>query len=379
MIEGTSRTKYLIAALPGDGIGPEVVGEARKICDTAARLFDFALEWRDFPFGASYYLEHRVALPNSAFDDLAECQAMMLGAVGDPRVKPGPLEQGLLLALRFHFDQYLNLRPALSFPNVPTPVDLGGQRLDAVVVRENTEDFYMGIGGRGQGGFDQELYARRELYELAGGINVNFSPSREAAFSLGVMTRPGVARITRKAGEMARARGEKVVHIVSKANAVPALYGFWDEMTKATLAAEFPDLTPKFVNVDAACYLLPRQPLDYGVLLCPNLFGDIVSDLLAALAGGLGLAASGNIGDGLSMFEPVHGSAPDIAGTGRANPLAAILSGAMMLEHLGEVKAARAVEQAVFEYLRSPAKPFELGGRDDLATAGERVAKLLKT
>lgn len=372
-------SKYLIATLPGDGIGPEVTAEARKVAAAAARKFGFEIEWREFPFGAAYYLENQVALPNSALDDLAECQALLLGAVGDPRVKPGPLEHGLLLALRFHFDQYLNLRPALSFPNTPTPVPIpAGQRLDTVVVRENTEDLYMGLGGRGQGRLEQELEAKRGLYQLAGKVNLRFMPDFEGAFSIGLMSKPGVARITRKAGDLARARGDKKIHVATKSNAVPHLYGFWDEMTRATLAAEFPDLETAYINVDALCYLLPRQPLDFGVILCPNLFGDIVSDLLSALAGGLGLAASGNIGDGLSMFEPVHGSAPTIAGTGQANPLAAILSMALMLNHLGEDQAGKAVDQAVYDYLAGPNKPFELSGRDPVGVVGDKVTALLK-
>ena len=372
-------TKYLIASLPGDGIGPEVTGEAEKAADAAAEKFGFEIEWRKFPFGASYYLEHNVVLPNSALDDMAECQAMLLGAVGDPRVKPGPLEQGLLLALRFHFDQYMNLRPAQSFPNVPTPVPLDEtRRLDTVVVRENTEDLYMGLGGRGQGNIDQPLEAKRGLYDLSGQLNIRFSPTQEGAFSLGLMTKPAVARITRKACELARQRGEKKVHIVSKANAVPHLYGFWDEVAKAVAAAEYPDLELAYINVDAMCYLLPRQPQDYGVILCPNLFGDIVSDLMSALAGGLGLAASGNIGDGLSMFEPVHGSAPTIAGTGQANPLAAILSAAMLLRHLKRNEAAEAVEKAVWRYLEGPTKPIELGGKDQLNAVGDKIAALIR-
>ncbi|MDR1043905.1 MAG: isocitrate/isopropylmalate dehydrogenase family protein [Candidatus Adiutrix sp.] len=371
-------TQHLITVLPGDGIGPEVVGEARKVADAAARIFGFQLKWLEFPFGAGYYLEHGLVLPPAALDDLAEGEAMLLGAVGDPRVPPGPLEQGLLLALRFHFDQYLNLRPALSFPGVPTPVALpDGYRLDAVVVRENTEDFYMGLGGRGAGRLDQPLETRRGLYELSGRLNLELKPGEEAAFSLGLMSRPAVARIARKAGAIARARGEKKITVASKANAVPHLYGFWDEVSSQTLSREFPDLEAARINVDALCYLLPRQPLDYGVILCPNLFGDIVSDLLSALAGGLGLAASGNIGDGLSMFEPVHGSAPGLAGTGRANPLAAILSSALMLRHLGREEAAWAVERAVLNYLQSPGRPFELGGRDPVQAVGDQVASLL--
>lgn len=372
-------TKFLIAALPGDGIGPEVVGETQLVCDKAAQIYGFELQWRDFPFGADYYLKHQVALPDSALNDLGECQAMLLGAVGDPtKVKPGPLEQELLLALRFHFDQFLNLRPARSFPNVPVPVDLGDNCLDSVVIRENTEDYYMGLGGRSQGIIEQQLNLKRELYELSGQVSIKLNPAREAAFSLGIMTRPAVARITRKAGEMARARGEGIVHVATKANAVPALYGLWDEITLETLTAEFPELSLKPVNVDALCYHLVRHPLDFGVILCPNLFGDIISDLLSALAGGLGLGASGSIGNGLSTFEPVHGSAPGITGTGRANPLATILSGALMLNHLGLTEAARAVDKAVFDYLSGPDKPFELGGQDDLATVGRKITAMIK-
>lgn len=371
-------TKHIISVLPGDGIGPEVIGEARKVAEAAAQKFGFEILWKEFPFGAGYYLQHSQVLPAGAFNDMAEGEALLLGAVGDPRVKPGPLEQELLLALRFHFDQYLNLRPAMSFPKVPTPAPLPeGTRLNMAVVRENTEDFYMGLGGLGRGALEQVLLANRGLYKLSGRVNLNLAPDQELAFSLGLMSRPAIERITRKAGEMARARGEKKIQVATKSNAVPHLYGFWDQTVKATAAAEFADLEFNFVNVDALCYLLPRQPLDYGVLLCPNLFGDIISDLVSALAGGLGLAASGNIGDGLSMFEPVHGSAPTIAGTGKANPLAAIMSLAMMLEHLGLKEAAQAVDQAVYNYLAGEGKPFELGGQDDLKTVGDKVAALV--
>ena len=371
-------TEYLLAYLPGDGIGPEVADEARKVMAKAADKFSFSLKWEHFPFGATYYLENNVVLPNSALDEMAQCQAMLLGAVGDPRVKPGPLEQGLLLALRFHFDQYMNLRPAKSFPHVPLPVALSSsKRLDIVVVRENTEDFYMGLGGTGQGQIEEEIKAQRGLYQLTGRVDLRFDPDLTGAFSLGLMTRPAVARITRKAFNLAKERGENKVHIISKANAVPHLYGFWDKCTKEVADAEFPEMEYAFVNVDAMCYYLPREPQKWGVLLCPNLFGDIVSDLVSALAGGLGLAASGNIGDKLSMFEPVHGSAPDIAGTGKANPLATILSASMLLKHLKEFKAAEAVEEAVYNFLSGPEKPIELGGTLTCSAVGDKVAALI--
>ena len=372
-------TSHLLGLLPGDGIGPEVAGEARKTAEAAAAIFGFELKWREFPFGAGYYLAHGIVLPPSALDDMAETKALLLGAVGDPRVKPGPLEQELLLALRFHFDQYLNLRPARSFQGVPTPVKLAEDRLlDAVVVRENTEDFYMGLGARGPGVMEACLKTRRGLYGLTGRLTLDLEPAVEAALAIGLMTRPGVARITRRAGELARRRGDKTITVATKANAVPHLYGFWNEATGETLAAEFPDLAPDYQNVDALAYLLPRQPDDFGVILCPNLFGDIISDLLSALAGGLGLAASGNIGDTLAMFEPVHGSAPALAGTGRANPLAAILSVALLFESLGEGTAAEALETAVTGYLAGPDKPWELGGRDSTEKVGAKIIARLK-
>ncbi|MCD8139819.1 MAG: hypothetical protein LUE17_08590 [Planctomycetaceae bacterium] len=369
---------YSIATIPGDGIGPEVTREARKILDAAGDAFGFALTWQEYPFGAEYYLKHRVGLPGGSLDELAGHDALLLGAIGDPRVPPGPLEHEILLTLRFHFDQYINLRPALSFPGVPLPVPLpDGQAIDAVIVRENTEDMYMGVGGSGRGSYHQDIAASRGRYTLTGGVDVTLPDGMESAFTLGMMTRGGVERVTKYAAELTRSRGEKGVTVVSKANAVPHLYGFWG-MVVREVAAGYGDLEFTFVNVDAMCYLMPRRPTGWGVVLCPNLFGDIVSDLLSALAGGLGLAAAGNIGDGLSMFEPVHGSAPDIAGTGKATPLAAILSGALLLRHLGEGEAAAAVDKAVHSYLTSDLpKPVEQGGTASTSEAGDAVRRYL--
>lgn len=371
--------QYRVAVVGGDGIGPEVTAEACKVIMAAAKKFGFETLWTDFPFGAKYYLEHGVALPQSALSELADHDALLLGAIGDPRVPPGPLEQEILLALRFHFDQYVNLRPAQSFPGVPLPVALPeGEVLDAVIVRENTEDLYMGIGGTGKGNISVPISAARGLYDFSGSLEFDFPDDIEASFSLGVMTRPGIERITKYAFDLARSRGEKKVTVISKANAVPHLYGFWDKVTREVAQTGYPDMEYASVNVDAACYLMARNPFGWGVVLCPNLFGDIVSDLMSGLAGGLGLAAAGNIGDRLSMFEPVHGSAPTIAGTGRANPLAAILSAAMLLRHLGEEQAATAVEKAVRDYLASDQpKPIEQGGTAVTAEAGDRVIGFL--
>jgi 3-isopropylmalate dehydrogenase len=311
---------------------------------------------------------------------MAANDALLLGAVGDPRVPPGPLEQELLLRLRFHFDQYLNLRPAKTYPGVPTPLRLPEEKqVDVVVVRENTEDLYMNLGGSVQGEGKVLFEADRKLYFLDGAISLRTQPETEVAFALGLVSKEGSRRVARRAFELARERGESAVAAATKSNAVPRLYGFWDEQV-AAVAKEFPAIALSFYNVDNLAYQLPRKPLEFGVIVCPNLFGDIISDLAAGLTGGLGLAASGNIGDSLSMFEPVHGSAPKHANSGRANPLAAVLSGAMLLKHVSEPQAAARVEKAVELYLSQDDKralPIELGGSLVTNKVGEAVIAFL--
>jgi 3-isopropylmalate dehydrogenase len=372
---------YKIALLPGDGIGPEVTAEAVKAVEAAGEKNGFKVQWATYPFGAAHYNRTGEILPASALDEMGLCDAMMLGAVGDPSVKPGILERGILLKLRFHFDQYINLRPARSYRSVPCPVPLPeGTRIDSVVVRENTEDFYMGIGAVSQkDGFDFSFEAERGLYKLAGQLSADITPPCAAALQIGALTRPGIERVTRYAFDLAKKRGEKEVVLASKANAVPFLYGFLDKETK-NAAKAYPDVALKIQNVDALCYRLARNPAAHGVVLCPNLFGDIVSDLASCLIGGLGLSPSANIGDSFCMFEPVHGSAPDIAGTGKANPIAAILSGALLLENIGEKPAADSIRQAVWDYLSSGKDlPIELGGQSPTQKAGAIVNGLIKT
>jgi 3-isopropylmalate dehydrogenase len=319
-------------------------------------------------------------MPEGALEQMASAKALLLGAVGDPAVPPGPLEQELLLAMRFHYDQYVNLRPCRSWPNARNPVSLGSGRLSVVVVRENTEDFYIGMGGRFEGGCDGAPGLDRGLYQLRTRVHVEAAPRGaapariEGAYALGILTAPAVERIARRAFRIALERGEDRIHLATKSNALPQFYGFWDERVERLGAAEFPSVKIIRINVDNLCYQLVRAPLSFGVVLCPNLFGDIVSDLVSALAGGLGMSPSGNLGDGLCMFEPIHGSAPKLMGTGRANPLAAILSAAMMLSHLGEAAAAAAVERAVEDYLAAGEElPVELGGPSPCVRVGALV------
>lgn len=380
MSEAKKTKTFNVAVVAGDGIGPEVIAEARKVAAAAAGTEGASFEWVEYPFGAAHYLKTNEILPESALAEMGESDVMLLGAIGAPAVKPGILEQGILLAFRFFFDQYANLRPAMSLPNVPTPVPLDG-RMDSVVVRENTEDLYMGLGGITQdGSCDLDMTLERGGYSLRGRLQLAMTPGAPFAAQVALNTQHGARRITRYACELAKKRGENRVTIVTKSNAAPALYGFFEQTAKETIKAEYPQLKWDLANVDALCYHLVRKPTAYGVLLCPNLFGDIVSDLQAGLAGGLGTAAGGNIGDGLSMFEPVHGSAPDIAGTGRANPIAAILSGALMLRHLGLDASAAKVESAVSNYLANsakPALPHEFGGEASCAEVGDTVLKFL--
>jgi len=371
----TSSGKYRIACIAGDGIGPEVIGEATKIVDEAGRRSGFDVEWMEYPFGASHYLETGEVLPESALAEIETMDAIFLGAIGDPRVKPGILERGILLKLRFHFDMFANLRPARQFPRVPIPVTIPrGKNLDILVVRENTEDLYMGLGAVSQERIHYPISMKRELYHLSGELEMELEPGCPLAVQIGIASEKGIRRITEKACQEASARGRSGLTLASKSNAMPHLYGFWEEVSKDE--AERHGMELRVANVDALCYHLVRQPWEYNVILCPNLFGDIVSDLLAGLTGGLGVAAGANTGKKLGMFEPIHGSAPDITGTGKANPLAAIFSSSLMLSSLGEKDASEDIEKALFSYLleaESSDLPVEMGGRALTSRVGEHI------
>ncbi|MEX0698766.1 MAG: 3-isopropylmalate dehydrogenase [Acidimicrobiia bacterium] len=321
---------YRFAVIGGDGVGPEVIKESRKVLEAASGSFGFAQTTTDFDLGAERYLRTGEVLPESVEDELAEHDAILLGAVGAPRVPPGVLERGLLLKLRFDFDLYVNLRPIKLYPGVATPIaGLAPERCDLVVVRENTEGLYVGAGG----------IARRDT-------------AQEIATQESINTRFGVERVVRYSFEQAAKRRGQLT-LCHKTNVLTFAGDLW-QRTVLEVAADYPEVTVDYVHVDAACLYLVTQPERFDVIVTDNLFGDIITDLGAAVQGGMGVAASGNINPDRtfpSMFEPVHGSAPDIAGKGRANPVAAILSLAMCLDHLGETDAAVAVEQAAVSVL----------------------------
>ena len=315
-----------LAVIGGDGIGPEVVAVGLQVLD--AVLPD--VERTEYDLGARAYARTGEALPDSVLDELRGHDAILLGAIGDPGVPPGVLERGLLLRLRFALDHFVNLRPVRLFPGVAGP--LGDRPVDMVVVREGTEGPYVGNGGRFRTGTP---------HEVATEVSLN--------------TAHGVERVVRDAFTRAQARERKHLTLVHKTNVLVHAGGLWKRVFDE-VAARFPDVATDYQHVDAASMFFVTQPERFDVVVTDNLFGDILTDIGAAIGGGIGLAASGNIDatrTNPSMFEPVHGSAPDIAGQGRADPTAAVLSVALLLEHLGHAEQARRVERAVAADLAS--------------------------
>ncbi|GIG58162.1 3-isopropylmalate dehydrogenase [Longispora fulva] len=340
-----------IAVIPGDGIGGEVITEARKVLDAVLPGIDAT----EYDLGAERYLRTGEVLPPSVQDELAGHDAILLGAVGgrpgDPNLPPGILERGLLLKLRFDFDQYVNLRPSRLWPGTTSP--LAGVKpgeIDFVVVREGTEGLYAGAGGTLHKGTPHEVATEESLN-----------------------TRHGVERVIRDAFARATKRDRKKLTLVHKSNVLVNAGGLWTRTFDA-VAKEFPGVETEYQHVDAAAMFLVTRPQRYDVVVTDNLFGDILTDIAAAVTGGIGLAASGCVNpDGTypSMFEPVHGSAPDIAGQGIADPIAAIMSVALLLEHLGHADEAARVTAAVSEELttRTPGQTLST------SAVGDRVAE----
>jgi 3-isopropylmalate dehydrogenase len=356
---------YRVAVLAGDGIGPEVVAEARKAAEAAGARFGFGLDWVDYDLGADRYLRTGEVLPDAVLSELREVDAILLGAVGRPDVPPGVLERGLLLRLRFELDLYVNFRPVKLYPGAASPLaDVKPDDIDLLVVRENTEGIYVGAGG-----------------------TVHRGGPAEAATETSIETRAGVERCLRFAAGKARERAGRLT-LVHKTNVLVHAGDLWQRAAQE-VAAET-GVTLDYAHVDAACLYLVTDPGRFDVIVTDNLFGDILTDLGAAIAGGLGTAASANLNPaggpgGLkersgsppvnrspSLFEPVHGSAPDIAGTGRANPVAAVLSASLLLDHLGEREAAAAVEAGAIAALPGAAgySTQALGDRIATAVAG---------
>lgn len=335
-----------IAVMPGDFVGKEVVAEGIKVLDAAAKKFGFKYDRTDYPFGAEYYLQTKITLPDSALKELAAHDAILFGAVGaDPRgnklIPQGLIETDILLKMRFELDQYINLRPTRLLPGVPTPL-AKKDPFDMVIVRENTEGLYCQNGGF--------------LYK---------GTAHEVANQIEVTTRHGVERTIRYAFEYAKQFGRKKVTLVAKTNVLRYAHNLWMRVFEE-LASEYPGIETAYDHVDACTMYMVTQPQRYDVMVTTNMFGDILTDLGAAIQGGMGMAASGNLNptrQAASMFEPVHGSAPDIAGKGYANPIATFLSVAMMLDFLNQPQAARAIDQACRKVVSDPKNHTrDLGG-----------------
>lgn len=369
---------HKISVIRGDGIGPEVIEEGIKVILAACEAENVAIDFVELPYGAEYYLKHGIVLPDYAFDEIKRTEAIYLGAIGDPRVETGILEQGLLLKIRFGFDQYINLRPIKLYEGVETPLrNKKPEDVDFYVVRENTEDFYVGIGERiREKKKNVELELRREVFEARFDIEVSKKNSDEIAFQIGVISREGCKRVIEYAFELARKKNKKRVTSVDKANVLTKIYSLWRDVFEE-IARDYSDVEYEFAFVDAITMWFVKKPEWYEVVVTPNMFGDIITDLGAMIQGGLGLAAGANINPhGISMFEPIHGSAPKYAGKGIANPVATILAGAMMMENIGEERVAKRIEKAVEYVLREgKTRTRDLGGSSKTSEVGDEIAR----
>jgi 3-isopropylmalate dehydrogenase len=332
---------HKIAVLPGDGTGPEVTAEAVKVLRTAADKFGFQVETTDIDYGGERYLKTGEVLPEDAVERLRGFDSILLGAIGHPDVKPGILEKGILLRLRFELDLYINLRPVKLYPGVETPLtDKGPEHIDFVVVRENTEGLYAGAGGFLKKGTPDEIAVQESIN-----------------------TRKGVERCLRYAFDYTRKRNAaKTLTLCGKTNVLTYAFDLWERAFNEIGEADYSDIKRDYAHVDATCMWMVKNPEWFDVIVTDNMFGDIITDLGAMIQGGMGIAAGGNINpESVSMFEPIGGSAPKYTGQGVINPMAAISACQMMLSHLGEDAAAAKVEQAIIHVLSKKLKSMSAG------------------
>jgi 3-isopropylmalate dehydrogenase len=349
---------YKIAVIPGDGTGPEVTREATKVLKVAADKYGFKLDMQEYDFGGDRFLRTGEVIPDSATDEMRKFNSILLGAIGHPDVKPGILEKGILLHLRFELDQYINLRPVILYPGVDTPLkDKGPEDIDYVVVRENSGDLYTGTGG----------------------ISMKGTP-HEVAVQSAVYNRFQVDRCLRYAFEYARKRNKnKTLALCGKTNVLTYIYDLWDRAFEEMGENEFSDIKREYYHVDATCMWMVKNPEWFDVIVTGNMFGDIITDLGAITQGGMGIAAGGNINpNGVSMFEPIGGSAPKYTGKNVINPLAAICASMMMLETLGEDEAAKTIEKAVKEVTGNKLKGLGAGSMGySTSEVGDIIAELV--
>jgi len=364
-----------LAIIPGDGIGKEVIDVGLKVLDAVCEISSFDYDGELFDIGSERYLKSGELLTDEDTDSLRKKDAIYFGAIGDPRVKPGILEQGILLKMRAVFDQYINLRPVTSwFPLVPLKREVP---FDIHFLRENTEDFYMGAGGTfGRDRKDARVNVKREMYDLQIDLRTNSSNNDDFAFEIGLLSRKGITRFADYAFNYAKARGDKKVTLVDKANVCTHIYGmqrsiFEEKSKEHGIALEY-------MFVDAMAMAMIVRPETFGTVAVPNLFGDILTDLGSQLQGGLGMGGSGNINpNGVSMFEPIHGSAPDIAGQKKANPIAAVLAARMLLENQGYQEEGEMLRRSVRDCLDKGLTTPDLGGKLTTDEVGEAICRYI--
>lgn len=334
------KGQYDIAVIAGDGTGPEIIGEGVKVVEAVSSKYDFQISFDRYDLGGAHYQETGETLSDEVFESIKDCHAIYLGAVGHPEVQPGVLEKGILLRLRFELDQYINLRPVKLYPGVEIPLkDKGPEDIDFVVIRENTEGLYAGAGG---------CLRRGTPHEVALQESIN--------------TRMGVERCIRYAFDLCRRRNRaKKLTLCGKTNVLTFAFDLW-ERTFHEVATDYPDIETDYAHVDALCMWMIKNPERFDVIVTDNMFGDIITDLGAVLQGGMGMAAGANINpEGISMFEPISGSAPKYAGRNNVNPIAAILAAQLMLDTLGETDAAQMIERAVMKVLEEDLKGVAAG------------------
>ncbi len=354
----TNNRRYSIAVVPGDGTGPEVIAEGLKVLKTASKIYGFKYDLIEYDLGGERYLRTGETLPDSVVRELKQTDAIYLGAIGHPEVKPGILERGILLKLRSLLDQYINLRPVKLYPGVETPLkDKGPDDIDFVVVRENTEGFYVGSGG----------FLRK-------------GTSDEVAIQESINTRKGVERCLRYAFELCQKRNkEKKLTLCGKTNVLTYAFDLWDR-TFREVSKEYPDIKTDYAHVDAISMWFIKNPDWFDVVVTDNMFGDIITDIGAIIQGGMGVAAGANINpEGVSMFEPIGGSAPKYKGKNVINPIAAISACQMMLENLGEIDSSKLIENAVIMVLTKNMKSLSAGQMGyGTSEIGDLVVKYMK-
>jgi len=372
-------TQYKIPVIPGDGIGLEIIREGRKVLEAAGEKFGFDIDWIEFPQGADHFLETGELISEDTLKELSAYKAIYFGSIGDDRIKPGILEKGILLNIRFYFDEYVNLRPVKLLEGVWTPLkDKTAKDIDFVVVRENTEDFYIGIGGRAKKGKSKKtLEVARNMYNVKFGLDIT-SDSEEIGYQLGLISKEGTRRVIKYAFELANNR-KKHLSSVDKANVLSDIYGLWrEEFT--SIAAKYPKVKTDFNYVDAVTMWFVKNPEFFDVVVSPNMFGDIITDLGAMIQGGLGLAPGGNINpEGTSMFEPIHGSAPKYKGLNKVNPIATIWAGALLLDQIGEKEAAKEIVKSIEKNIvKGKVRTYDMGGSNTTSDVGDDIARLVR-